>query len=258
MYKNLYLGIAIGLLICASNNSVLADSLYSFDFDPLGSKAYRKKTSQAVEAYMESLYGDDISVSKGTKAAKGNFAAPAANSQAAYIGEPSHAGMYLRSSGKNPIVLDFGTNGVSSFSVDWKLFKNAKGISILADGFIIDHETLSQAQKKSGAGGNLTLFFDESVQKLEFVGVKNTRFGLDNLLLNLPEPDGSALPTISSLRAATTSINAADDILPISGTEAASLLLQVPEPTSLLLFGFGLIAFSFLWPVNKADLNSDD
>ena len=189
MHKNSYLGLVIGSLICVAGGSAMADSMVSFDFDAMNSKVYRSKNSKSVESYMESLYGEDISVSKGTVAIKGNLTSPA-NSPANYVGQPNNGGMYLRNSGNKPIILDFGADGINSFSVDWKLFKNGKGLTILADGVTIDQHTLSNTQKKTGASGNLTLFFDSSVHTLQFVGTKNSRFGLDNLVINLPSQNG--------------------------------------------------------------------
>src|SRR6185295_15709015 len=189
MHKNFYLSLVIAIVICVTSGSAMADSLVSFDFDAMNSKVYRSKNSKSVESYMESLYGEDISVSKGTAASKGNLTSPA-NSPASYLGQPSNGGMYLRNSGNKPIVLDFGADGINSFSVDWKLFKNGKGLTIFADGVTIDQHTLLNTQKKTGASGNLTLFFDSSVHTLQFVGTKNSRFGIDNLVINLPSQNG--------------------------------------------------------------------
>ena len=246
MYKKFYLTLIIGLVSYMVSGPAMANSLVSFDFDGLSSKAYRSKDYTSVESYMETIYGEDISVSKGTAAFKGNFA-PLTNFFVSNIGQPSSPGMYLRNSANKPIILDFGTNGISSFSVDWKLFKNGKGLTILADGIIVDQQTLLKSQKKSGAGGNLTLYFDDAVHQLQFVGLKNTRFGLDNLLINLPEPDAGGLENSSLTEEFNDSnegqgdpgerINPLENIVPLVDTTAS-----VPEPASLVLLALGLCA----------------
>ena len=249
MYKKFYLGLSIGLVSYMATGSAMANSLVSFDFDALTSKAYRSKDYRSVESYMETIYGEDISVSKGTVAFKGNFT-PLTNSFISNIGQPGSPGMYLRNSANKPIVLDFGTNGISSFSVDWKLFKNGKGLTILADGVIVDQHTLLKSQKKSGAGGNLTLYFDDSVHQLQFVGLKNTRFGLDNLLINLPEPDTGGLETSSLTEESNGNnegqdgpgdrINTFENIVPL-----VDIAASVPEPASLVLLALGVCALGW-------------
>ena len=243
MDKTFFLGLAIALVSSTTGSSARADSLVSFDFDALNSKVYRSKNYISVESYMESLYDEDISVSKATVANKGSFT-PSTNALN-YSGQPSNAGMYLRNSGNKPIIFDFGTNGISSFSVDWKLFKNGKGLTILADGVTIDQQALSKSQKKTGATGNLTFYFDASVHKLQFVGTKNTRFGLDNLLINLPESDGGVLGTDAPTEKFNNSNGSEDsqgdgiarlqDLVLITNTTES-----VPEPASLVLLALGL------------------
>ena len=241
MSKKYYFWLAIGFVSFVTSGSATADSLVSFDFDALNSNSYRSKDYRSVETYMENLYGDDIFVSKGTIATKGTITSP----NNSFSAQPNNTGMYLRNSGNKPIVLDFGTNGISSFSLDWKLFKNGKGLTILADGVTIDQQTLSKSQKKSGNSGNLTLFFDTSVHKLQFVGTKNTRFGLDNLVINLPDPDNGGGGTNSS----TDEFNGNNDgddgpggpvtqleeFVPITNSTAS-----VPEPASVMLLALGL------------------
>ena len=62
------------------------------------------------------------------------------------------------------ISFDFGENPINSFSVDWFLRKGGKSFTILADGVVINRQTLTKTQKKAGLSGHQdSYFFDDPV-----------------------------------------------------------------------------------------------
>jgi len=164
--------------------------MVSFDFDEIYSQSKKGPAAPDIELYMESLFGSDLSVSP--NAAVGRRAGSAVTS---LLQSPSAAlgisnGYLKAGKGKGSgISFDFGGNTIHSFSVDWLLGKGGKSFAILADGVVINQQTLSKAQKKSGASGHQnSYFFDTPIHKLEFIGLKKKSFAIDNLVINIPLP----------------------------------------------------------------------
>ncbi|HKY08328.1 MAG TPA: hypothetical protein VJQ55_08805, partial [Candidatus Binatia bacterium] len=141
-----------------------------FDFDDIQPTTKKKgANAAAVEAYMEGLYGSNLTVSSRTNAVRGQNFYGAADLSRAGVNAYLTAGK-----GKGPagFTIDFGDNPIDSFSVDFKLFKKAKKFAIFADGELINLQTLTKAQRKQGMVGEQTLFFDDPVHTLQFVGTK--------------------------------------------------------------------------------------
>jgi hypothetical protein len=230
----------------------LAASTVVFDFDDIQITSKKKGVSgAAIEVYMEGQYGSGLSVSPKATAVHG----------APFYSSDSLSGLAVSNSyltagkgkGAASITIDFGDNPIDSFSVDFKLFKKAKSFSILADGELINHQTLSKAQKKAGLSGHQdAYFFDTPVHSLQFVGSKKKSFAIDNLVVDLPSDfdDGSSIGQSGS--------SFTDNVLPLGDTEGTDVnsalgdasinqVADVPEPASLLLFvlgSLGLILFS--------------
>lgn len=246
-------------IMCAPS---VAMSTVVFDFDDVPGPARRTSGGQQVELYMEGLYGSNISVSQKTTAVRG----------ASILDPADPTNRYLQiGKGKGPaaIVINFDENPIDSFSIDFKLFKKSKGLSIFADGQLIDVEALSKAQRKKGIAGQKVFAFDTPVHTLEFLGKKKS-FAIDNLVVDLPsgaENTGGVILTESNSNPNTDTTSFEDgetsdtsglpsdtdngggdngwpnfiltnDIVPLTDTPAAT----VPEPSSLLLLLFGFAA----------------
>jgi PEP-CTERM motif-containing protein len=164
--------------------------MVSFDFDEIQSPSKKGAAAPAIELYMEGLFGSDLSVSQNAA-----FGRRAGSAVGTLLQSPSTAlgisnGYLKAGKGKGSgISFDFGGNPIHSFSIDWLLAKGGKSFAILADGVVINQQTLSKAQKKSGASGHQnSYFFDTPIHKLEFVGLKKKSFAIDNLVINIPLP----------------------------------------------------------------------
>jgi PEP-CTERM motif-containing protein len=212
-----------------------AASTVLFDFDYIHATSKKGVTGADIEFYMEGLYGSDLSVSQKTTAVRG---------PSIYGGASGDAdNSYLRvgkGKGAPAITINFGENPIDSFSLDFQLFKKAKSFSILADGELINQQTLTKAQKKTGLSGHQNVyFFDAPVHTLQFVGLKKNSFAIDNLLIDLPDDlDGGVIFTQGDSFFTAKLEN-------IEGPFGdASTINQnaVPEPSSLLLFALALLA----------------
>jgi hypothetical protein len=169
--------------------SAFATGMVIFDFDDVHSQSKKGVNAVDIEAYMEGLFGSDLSVSRNTTAIGsigGNSSNLLHNSSAGL-----NNGGYLKvGKGKGAgIIIDFGDNPIDSFSVDFRLFKGAKNFTILADGVVINQQTLSKGERKTGLAGHQSdFFFDTPVHQLQFVGLGKKSFAIDNLIINIPLP----------------------------------------------------------------------
>jgi len=204
------------------NQAVLADSL--FDFDQINAPKKKSQHVAAIESYMERLYESEITVGPGAQIVKSS-----ANPASTATGfSPSSAG-YLKSGKNSAITLSFDASPITSFSVDSQVFKRGVGIAIKADGVIIYQHLLTKAERRSGIMQSIDpIFFDKPVHTIEFIGLKRTKIGIDNLEVNL---DGFKGTNGSS---------------PGAGTNGSSQVARVPEPSSLLMLGVGFVAASWL------------
>jgi hypothetical protein len=247
-------------MLCAPSAAL---STTVFDFDDVPGPARRTPAGQQVELYMEGLYGSNLTVSQKTTAVQGASILDPADS--------ANRNLEIRKGkGATAIVIQFDDNPIDSFSIDYKLFKKSKGLSIFADGVLIDVEALTKAQKKKGLSGQKIFTFDTPVHTLEFRGKKRS-FAIDNLVVDLPsggETTGGVILTASNTNTNTDgNTNFSDDETPdtsglpsendngekdnplpsfiatsdiVSPTDGQ--VAAVPEPSSLLLLLFGFAA----------------
>ena len=222
---------------------VQATSTVLFDFDHIQATSKKGVGGADIEIYMEGQYGSGLSVSPKATALRG---APFYGSDS--LSRVAVDNSYLtvgKGKGAPTITIDFGDNPIDSFSVDFKLFKKAKSFSIVADGELINRQTLSKAQRKTGLSGHQSAyFFDTPVHSLQFVGSKKKSFAIDNLVVDLPFDleDGSSFEESGSFFTAVTGTNS---VLGDANGITINQVADVPEPTSLLLFVFGFFGLMF-------------
>jgi hypothetical protein len=202
------------LAIFQCSETVFAESL--FDFNSVNAPRKRKQHAAAIDSYMENLYGSEITV--GPKIQIGG--SPTSRGLAA-ASMSAGSGTFLRNRGRNSaITLSFDASPISSFSVDSQVFKRGVGIVVKADGVIVYQHLLTKAERRSGIMESIDpIFFDTPVHTLEFIGLKRTKLGIDNLRVNLSEDQIGA-----------------DGPTPVS----------VPEPSTLLMLGVGFLVVAWL------------
>ena len=161
-----------------------ADSFAFFDYNDLAPVNKKSKNHFVnIEAYMEGVYGSDITVKPGVRVTPG-FGGPFAVSST-----PLDMSLMNGLGKKAPIVLNFNSAPIDSFAIDFHLFKRGRGITILCDSEVIYQHFLTKEEKRKGTLSQLgPCFFDRSVQTLEFRASKRSRFSIDNLAINLPDP----------------------------------------------------------------------
>jgi len=221
-----------------------ASSMTVFDFDSIQSTSKKGAGGASVEAYMEGLYGSNLSVSQKTAAVRGPSIYNNADLDNSYLKIGKGKG------GPPAIVINFDDDPIHSFSVDFKLLRKAKSFSILADGELINHQSLTKAQKKSGLSGHQNAyFFDKPVHSLRFVGLKKKSFAIDNLVVNIPfDLDDASEFGQAGGSSFTANVNGFSDS---NGTDFDApldinqLTADVREPASLLLFGLGSLGLIF-------------
>jgi hypothetical protein len=218
-----------GLLFLAvlfADRPALAASMVLFNFDQIQSHSKKGANASDVEAYMEGLFGSDITLSQKTSAVNSSLK----------VG---------KGKGAPAITIDFGANPIDSFSVDFQLFKKAKKFTILADGFVINQQTLSKAQRKAGLTGHQgSYFFDTPVHTLQFVGLQKKSFAIDNLVINIPLPTDEELDDLDNLDEESDSDsngnNSSGSSVPDGAGADGDSTTAVPEPSSLLMLAVGL------------------
>jgi hypothetical protein len=144
-----------------------------------------------IESYMEDLYGSHITVSQGTTATIGSLAASEMIFPGGLAPSVSSSDTFLlNGKGKNSgLTLSFGNSPINSFAVGWEVFKKGSGITIKADGVVIFQELLTKSQRKTGVSDYLApIFFAHPIQTLEFIGVRKSKIGIDNLVVNITLP----------------------------------------------------------------------
>ena len=241
---------------------VQATSTVLFDFDHIQATSKKGVSGADIEIYMEGQYGSGLSVNPKATAVRGT----------PFYGSDSLSGVAVDNSyltvgkgkGAPTITIDFGDNPIDSFSVDFKLFKKAKSFSILSDGELINRQTLSKRQRKTGLSGHQNAyFFDTPVHSLQFVGSKKKSFAIDNLVVDLPFDleDGSSFEhsfffTADVSEFSDADVTGGDSALGDTNSITINQVADVPEPTSLLLFAFGFFGLmffrhgrGFLWTV---------
>jgi hypothetical protein len=221
------------------DRSALAASMVLFDFDQIQNHSKKGVNASNVEAYMEGLFGSDITVSQKTTAVNSSLK----------VG---------KGKGTSAITIDFGANPIDSFSVDFQLFKRAKNFSILADGVVINQQILSKSQRKTGlAGHQNAYFFDTPVHTLQFVGVNKKSFVIDNLVINIPLDEGGAISSASGFVLTTDVPFGIENpfvgsfINPFTDTIILNQVTAVPEAASLLMLAVGLCGAWFSRRLNS-------
>jgi hypothetical protein len=236
-----------------------AASMVVFDFDQIHSQSKKGITGSDIEAYMEGLFGSDISVSRNTTAVNNNGAI--SNSSQRLSETLTGSDSYLKvgkGKGTSGITIDFGDNPIDSFSVDFRLFKRAKNFSILADGVVINQQVLTKSQRKTGlAGHQNAYFFDAPVHTLQFVGVNKKSFAIDNLAINIPLDEGDAILSASGFVLTTDVPFGIENpfvgsfVNPFTDTIVLNQVTAVPEASSLLMLAVGLCGAWFSRRLNS-------
>jgi PEP-CTERM motif len=212
--------------------SAFANSMVLFDFDEISSQSKKGIKAADIEAYMEGLFGADLSVSQNTTAIR-------SGENSLNLLQSSSAGLndgYLKvGKGKGAgIIIDFGDNPIDSFSIDFRMFKNAKNFAILADGVVINQQALSKAERKAGLAGHQSdFFFDTPVHTLQFIGLRKKSFAIDNLVINIPLGGEESDPPYEG--------GSGDN--PTGGIGISQV--EVAEPSSLLMLAVGLCGALF-------------
>ena len=215
------------LTVLLTDRPALAASMVLFDFDQIQSHSKKGVNASDIEAYMEGLFGSDITLSQKTT-------------------DVNSALRVGKGKGAPAITIDFGVNPIDSFSIDFQLFKKAKSFTILADGVIVNQQTLSKAQQNAGLTGHQgSYFFDTPVHTLQFVGLQKKSFAIDNLAINIiaydesePYDESESGPNENGNNASGIFISAqglGGDIVNINQITA-----DVAEPSSLLMLAVGL------------------
>lgn len=216
--------LAVVLFVCLPAFASATEVL--FDFNDLAS-GIESDESDAIETYMELLYGSDITLSDGAKTRKSRV-------------EDRPSGMYLGNSdgatGRGPCPVDqntapchpdpkdtflindwseeydrfsitFEEEPISGFEVDWEIFPvtrngQAADITILADEEEIFFSELLGADKELGDLGHFSYSFNAPVHTLEFIDWRDAPIGIDNLRVrrDMPVP-GTVLLIMTGLLA---------------------------------------------------------
>ena len=215
------------LTVLLADRPALAASMVLFDFDQIQSHSKKGVNASDIEAYMEGLFGSDITLSQKTT-------------------DVNSALRVGKGKGAPAITIDFGVNPIDSFSIDFQLFRKAKSFTILADGVIVNQQTLSKAQQNAGLTGHQgSYFFDTPVHTLQFVGLQKKSFAIDNLAINIiaydesePYDESESGPNENGNNASGIFISAqglGGDIVNIN-----QITGDVAEPSSLLMLAVGL------------------
>src|SRR6185295_1132579 len=129
------------------SHAVFADSY--FDFDEINAPKKKNAHSAAIDAYMERVYGSEITV--GPRAQVVGPRAPKNHARATAASSPPSDSYLINGKGKNSaITLSFDASPLTSFSVDSQVFKKGVGLIIKADGVIVYQHLLTKAEKRSG------------------------------------------------------------------------------------------------------------
>jgi PEP-CTERM motif len=216
------------LTVLVYDRPAFADGMVLFDFNQIYTQSKKGANASDIEAYMEGLFGSNISVSQNTTAGNSFLK----------VGKGKDA---------PGITIDFGGNPIDSFSVDFQLFKKAKNFTILADGVAINQQALSKAQRKAGLTGHQSsYFFDTPVHTLQFIGINKKSFAIDNLVINIPLPADEQLDEESESDSNENGNNSfGNGLLGGAGAGGDTIITNqvtaaVPEPSSLLMFAIGL------------------
>lgn len=160
--------LTIVTLAVFANNAMAAAVLFDFDVLPYLSD------STAIEAYMEDLYGSDITVTRGIV---GNGVIPG-------ILGPDHYIQTFPILGSRWFSFSFNEVPITSVSFDWGV--EASAFYAYAD----DTEIFRHKYSFWSSGTTETFFFDTSVTTLKFSGsCLRFEFEVDNLTVTpVPEP----------------------------------------------------------------------
>ena len=233
MSRRIALRVIFVLIALCLDRAGFAASMVLFDFDQIHSESKKGVNAFDVEAYMEGLFGSDITLSQKTTAVNSSLK----------VG---------KGKGASAITIDFGDSPIDSFSVDFQLLKKAKNFTILADGVAINQQILSKSQRKTGfAGHQNAYFFDTPVHTLQFVGINKKSFAIDNLVINIPLDEGGAIRSGSGFGLTTDVPFGLENpfvgsfVNPFTDTIILNQVTAVPEAASLLMLAVGLCGACF-------------
>jgi hypothetical protein len=203
----LALALVLGLLGTASAVPIPPPVL--FDFNALAANVNSATGEDAIEDYMEALWGSDITVALGARTRKSRVES---RPSGAYLGNSDgalnrgscgdevtchpdpkdtflinrwNAGS-LDANLRDRIIITFEEEPIMGFEVDWEIFpvtqngQNAD-ITIKADGVTLFFRELLGADKELGDLGHFSFSFLAPVQTLEFIDWNDAPIGIDNL-----------------------------------------------------------------------------
>jgi hypothetical protein len=252
-----------------------------FDFNSLTAGKKAGAGSEAVGSYMENLYGSDVSLDSGPQTSKKGVKTSSkwthlGNSEGASARHPmtraerkraqSDTFLFSRSQSKRAaprIAIQFEKEPITSLKFDFEIFRGGKktptGMIVRADGVTVFQYSLLGTQAKVGyLGLEGPIFFDAPVHTLEFIGMPGSGIGIDNLAVNLPAPqssgadssgNGGSTPSVTPDIPADPPSNPDSYSHPPSSYGSSSVgtdadIRALPEPSSLLLVGAGLIGLA--------------
>jgi hypothetical protein len=216
--------LALGLTASASADTIL------FDFNSLAAGVNSANGADAIETYMEALYGSDITVARGAKTQRDRIEgrptdmylgnSDGAIDLGACLAPYCHAGAAdtflinrwdktsIPLNERDRVSITFEDVPVWGLGVDWEIFPvTANGqkadITIMADGEIIFFSQLLGLAKEKGDLGHFDISFSTPVHKLEFIDWTDAPIGIDNLSVTrrkVPVP-GTGLLLLAGLAA---------------------------------------------------------
>jgi hypothetical protein len=193
-----------------------------FDFNSLAENINSTNSEDAIEDYMEALWGSEITVKRGAKTFKSRIEGRPANPFDAYLGNtdgavgrtdcPSDPACHgqapdtflinrwnangLAANERDRIAITFEEEPIFSVEFDWAIYPVTEGgqnadLTVWADETQIFFTQLLGEEKEKGDLGHFFLNFNGPVRTLQFVDWNDAPIGIDNLRVGrqVPWPD---------------------------------------------------------------------
>lgn len=187
--------------------SATAQAGILFDFNSLSSGVNSSSGSDAIEAYMSSIYGSAVTVDLGARTMKSK---PEEVGPWPYLGNTDFVDGDLQShwwykdtylinrwnaswipaDQRDRITITFEEEAIGSIAFDWQIFPVTTGkadFTVKADGETVFYYD-NALDKYNGYLSHTELTFDAPVHKLEFIDWYTAPIGIDNLYVNPPPP----------------------------------------------------------------------